>query len=85
MTCTDTKVDINKKRWMWTSGVTCLIAEGTGEGREKVKKTLESYLYKLQGQGFCHYLPKNLLLKYSFLWLLSFSQLAKKSGDFSNY
>lgn len=64
MTCTDTKVDINKKRWMWTSGVTCLIAEGTGEGGEKVKKTLESYLYKLQGQGFCHYLPTNLLLKY---------------------
>lgn len=58
---------------MWTSGVTSLIAEGIGEGREKVKKTLESYLYKLQGQGFCHYLPKNLLLKYFFLWLLSFA------------
>lgn len=66
MTYTDTKVDINKKRWMWTSGVTCLIAEGIGEGREKVKKTLESYLYKLQGQGFCHYLPKNLLPKIFF-------------------
>lgn len=48
------------KRWMWT-GVewhASICWQGTGEGEKRLKKQLESYLYKLQGQGFCHYLPK---------------------------
>lgn len=73
MTCTDTKVDINKRRWMWTIRVTCLAAGLAGEQGKQVKKTQESYLYKLQGQGVCHYLLENLILTCSFFWFPSVS------------
>lgn len=60
------------------SGVTCLIAERTGEGREKVKKTLESYLYKLQGQGFLSLLAEEFALKIFFPLASILLQSAKK-------
>lgn len=86
MTCTDTKVDINKKKMdvtKWSDKPHCWVTER--EGREKVKKTLESYLYKLQGQGFCHRLPKDLHLCHSFLGFLFFFGWQKVWGTSGNF
>lgn len=77
MTCTDTKVDINKRRWMWTIRVTCLAAGLAGEQGKQVKKTQESYLYKLQGLGVCHYLLENFILTWSFFWFPSVSSFTR--------
>lgn len=62
---------------MWTITVTCLVVGVSEERGEQVKKTQESYLYKPQGQGVCHYLLENLILTCSFFWFPSFSRWQK--------